>query len=95
MLCPQGWTDRIAKEEADRLATAALAAGQPEQSSFQEPKGGAPPFNAFGASEPVAPTVANVKEEPQSESDEEKILVVNDLRKCLSLGIFPRWRMSS
>ena len=63
--------DRIAKEEADRIATAALAGEQPEQSSFEEPKGGAAPFNAFGASEPVAPTMANVKEEPHSESDDQ------------------------
>ena len=82
--------DRIAKEQADRIATAALAdeqAEKPGQGSFEEPGSGAAPFNVFGAASPaVAPTMANVKEEQHCESEEEKMLVVNDLRKCASCG---------
>ena len=81
--------DRIAKEQADRIATAALADEQPEkpeQGSFEEPGSGAAPFNVFGATPPVAPTMANVKEEQNSESEEEQMLVVNDLRKCAKCG---------
>ena len=78
---------RIDKQEADRIATAALADEPPEQGSFEEPGAGAAPFNVFGATSPaVAPTMANVKEEHNSESEEEQTLVVNDLRKCAKCG---------
>ena len=75
----------MAKEQADRIAAAALADEEPKKPDEEQPAGqgfGGAPFNAFAPSASMAP---KIKEEP-TESEDEKMLVVNDLRKCEKCG---------
>lgn len=86
----EGVEARIAAQAARKAAQAPEEVpAAPEEEQKQDAL--VAPFNAFGSVGQKGPQVepassAGIKEEPLSESEEEKELVVNDLRKCHKCG---------